>query len=27
MTSYPWDGIIYTVPYGSKRGLWFSKAK
>lgn len=27
MTSYPWDGIIYTVPYGNKRGLWFSKAK
>jgi hypothetical protein len=27
LTSYPWDGVIYTVPYGNKRGLWFSKAK
>jgi hypothetical protein len=27
MTSYPWDGVLYAVPYGNKRGLWFSKAK
>jgi hypothetical protein len=27
LTSYPWDGIIYTVPYGRERGLWFSRAK
>lgn len=27
MTSYPWDGLIYAVPYGKQRGLWFSKAK
>jgi hypothetical protein len=27
MTSYPWDGLIYTVPYGKRKGLWFSKAK
>jgi hypothetical protein len=27
LTNYPWDGVIYAVPYGSKKGLWFSKAK
>jgi hypothetical protein len=27
MTSYPWDGLIYAVPYGRNNGLWFSKAK
>jgi hypothetical protein len=27
MTSYPWDGLIYAVPYGRSKGLWFSKAK
>jgi hypothetical protein len=27
MTSYPWDGLIYTIPYGKNKGLWFSKAK
>jgi hypothetical protein len=27
MTSYPWDGLIYTIPYGKNEGLWFSKAK
>ena len=27
LTSYPWDGVVYTVPSGSKRGLWFSRAK
>ncbi|HEY6079666.1 MAG TPA: hypothetical protein VIW29_12715 [Polyangiaceae bacterium] len=27
LTSYPWDGVVYAVPHGSKRGVWFSKAK
>jgi hypothetical protein len=27
LTSYPWDGVVYTVPQGSRRGLWFSRAK
>jgi hypothetical protein len=27
MTSYPWDGLIYAVPYGRSKGLWFTKAK
>ncbi len=27
LTSYPWDGVVYSVPYGAKRGVWFSKAK
>jgi hypothetical protein len=27
LTSYPWDGVVYTVPRGKKRGIWFSKAK
>lgn len=27
MTSYPWDGLIYAVPYGKSKGLWFTKAK
>lgn len=27
MTSYPWDGLIYAVPYGKSQGLWFTKAK
>jgi hypothetical protein len=27
LTSYPWDGVIYAVPYGKRRGVWFSKAK
>jgi hypothetical protein len=27
LTSYPWDGVIYAVPAGKQRGLWFSKAK
>jgi hypothetical protein len=27
LTSYPWDGVLYSVPRGKKRGIWFSKAK
>ncbi|RYZ03404.1 MAG: hypothetical protein EOO73_27790 [Myxococcales bacterium] len=27
LTSYPWDGVVYAVPAGKQRGLWFSKAK
>jgi len=27
LTSYPWDGLVYTVPRGKKSGIWFSKAK
>jgi hypothetical protein len=27
LTSYPWDGVVYSVPKGKKRGIWFSKAK
>jgi hypothetical protein len=27
LTSYPWDGVLYTVPKGKQRGIWFSKAK
>jgi hypothetical protein len=27
LTSYPWDGVIYSIPYGKRRGVWFSKAK
>jgi|GEM_PF-6839752 len=27
LTSYPWDGVVYTVPQGKQRGIWFSKAK
>jgi len=27
LTSYPWEGVVYTVPKGKKRGIWFSKAK
>jgi hypothetical protein len=27
LTTYPWDGVIYTVPQGKQRGIWFSKAK
>ncbi|HXK19093.1 MAG TPA: hypothetical protein VNG33_14875 [Polyangiaceae bacterium] len=27
LTSYPWDGVVYSVPRGTKRGIWFSKAK
>ena len=27
LTSYPWDGVIYSVPHGRDRGIWFSKAK
>ena len=27
LTSYPWDGVVYSVPRGKKRGIWFSKAK
>lgn len=27
LTSYPWDGVLYSVPKGKKRGIWFSKAK
>jgi hypothetical protein len=27
LTSYPWDGVVYTVPKGKQRGIWFSKAK
>jgi hypothetical protein len=27
LTSYPWDGVVYTVPQGKQRGIWLSKAK
>jgi hypothetical protein len=27
LTSYPWEGVVYSVPNGKKRGIWFSKAK
>ena len=27
MTSYPLDGVVYAVPKGNQRGIWFSKAK
>lgn len=27
LTSYPWDGVVYSVPGGKHRGIWFSKAK
>lgn len=27
LTSYPWEGVVYTVPYGKSRGIWFSRAK
>jgi hypothetical protein len=27
LTSYPWDGVVYSVPKGKKPGIWFSKAK
>jgi hypothetical protein len=27
LTSYPWEGVIYTVPEGKTRGIWFSRAK
>ncbi len=27
LTSYPWDGVVYSVPEGKQRGIWFSKAK
>lgn len=27
LTSYPWDGVVYAVPYGKRQGVWFSKAK
>jgi hypothetical protein len=27
LTSYPWDGVVYTVPHGKRQGMWFSKAK
>jgi hypothetical protein len=27
LTSYPWDGVVYAVPEGKQRGIWFSKAK
>lgn len=27
LTSYPWDGVVYAVPRGKNRGIWFSKAK
>jgi hypothetical protein len=27
LASYPWEGIIYTVPEGKQRGIWFSRAK
>jgi hypothetical protein len=27
LTSYPWDGVVYTVPHGKRQGIWFSKAK
>lgn len=27
LTSYPWEGVVYTVPSGKARGIWFSRAK
>jgi hypothetical protein len=27
LTRYPWDGVVYAVPNGKQRGIWFSKAK
>jgi len=27
LTSYPWDGVVYTIPKGKKQGIWFAKAK
>jgi hypothetical protein len=27
LTSYPWDGVVYAVPNGTRQGVWFSKAK
>lgn len=27
LTSYPWEGVVYTVPEGEPRGIWFSRAK
>jgi hypothetical protein len=27
LTSYPWDGVVYTVPSGARQGIWFAKAK
>jgi hypothetical protein len=27
LTSYPWDGVVYSIPRGKKQGIWFSKAK
>jgi hypothetical protein len=27
LTSYPYDGVVYSVPRGKQRGIWFSKAK
>ena len=27
LASYPWEGVVYTVPYGKTRGIWFSRAK
>lgn len=27
LTSYPLDGVVYTVPRGDGQGIWFSKAK
>ncbi len=27
LTSYPWDGVVYAVPRGKQKGIWFAKAK
>jgi hypothetical protein len=27
LTSYPLEGVVYAVPSGKQRGIWFSKAK
>jgi hypothetical protein len=27
LTSYPWDGVVYSIPKGKKQGIWFAKAK
>ena len=27
LTSYPWDGVVYSIPRGKKQGIWFSRAK
>lgn len=27
LTSYPWEGVVYTVPEGKTPGIWFSRAK